>query len=130
MQIVNQTLSQSVPVNVILGIKTVAKVFIGDMIEGARKVQTQWDKFDEEGKKEIKARIASKYPSPPVDDEDEEKISKRRGPLMPEHLVEALRRHRLSREGGSTGQLGLWQLQQHSGVERFGVKVGGKRLMK
>lgn len=55
---------------------------------------------------------------------------KRRGPLMPDHLREAFRRHMLEADGGLVGQLGLWQLQQHSGVERFGVKVKGKRLLK
>lgn len=52
------------------------------------------------------------------------------GPLLPEHLAEAYRRHREGKEAGCVGQLGLWQLQQSSGVERFGPKVGGKRLFK
>src|ERR1700709_2163469 len=114
MQIINQTLSQSVPQNVIMGIKAAAKVYAGEMIEGARKVQAQWTETDEEAK--------AKLPSPPPDGEET-----RRGPLLPEHLVEAYRRHKLAREGALAGQLGLWQLQQNSGVERFGLKVGGKR---
>lgn len=100
-----------------MGIKSAAKVYAGEIIEGARKVQSQWDKVDEEAKVTL--------PSPPPDDGET-----RRGPLLPEHLVEAHRRHRLAREGGSAGQLGLIQLQHSSGVERFGIKVGGKRLFK
>jgi transcription initiation factor TFIID subunit 11 len=65
-------------------------------------------------------------PSPPAEGEEE----KRRGPLLPDHLREAHRRRIISGEGALVGQLGLWQLQQNSGVERFGVKLGGKRLLK
>ncbi len=54
---------------------------------------------------------------------------KRRGPLLPEHLREAFRRHMLS-DPGLVGQLGLWQQQNGSGVERFGLRVRGKRLFK
>jgi transcription initiation factor TFIID subunit 11 len=80
-------------------------------------VQAQWDKYDDEAKE--------KLPDLPEEAKGQLKM-----PLLPEHLVEALRRHRLSKEGASTGQLGLWQLQQHSGVERFSLKTGGKRLFK
>ncbi|PSS23370.1 hypothetical protein M430DRAFT_97306 [Amorphotheca resinae ATCC 22711] len=117
-RIVNQTLSQSAPQSVILAVKSVAKVFIGEMIEGARRVQTQWMESDEEARNVL--------PSPPADGEEE----KRRGPLLPDHLREAYRRHKLAGEGALVGQLGLWQLQQSSGVERFGVKAHGKRLLK
>jgi transcription initiation factor TFIID subunit 11 len=117
-QIVNQTLSQSAPQSVILAVKSVAKVFIGEMIEGARRVQTQWMESDEEARTVL--------PSPPADGEEQ----KRRGPLLPDHLREAYRRHKLAGEGALVGQLSLWQLQQSSGVERFGVKARGKRLLK
>lgn len=117
-RIVNQTLSQSAPGKVIFGLQGIAKVYAGNLIEGARKVQAQWDEVDEEAKANL--------PTPPPDGEE-----KRRGPLLPEHLVEAYRRHRLAREGGSAGQLPLFQLQERStGVERFGAKVGGKILFK
>jgi transcription initiation factor TFIID subunit 11 len=36
----------------------------------------------------------------------------------------------LEGHGGLVGELGLWQAQQNSGVERFAVKVRGKRLLK
>jgi len=116
-QIINQTLSQSAPANVILAIKSVAKVFLGEMIEGARKVQSQWDENDEEIK-ELHQKV--NHPA----------TTALRAPLQPDHLREALRRHKASGEGGATGQLGLWQLQQHSGVERFASRAGGKRLFK
>lgn len=41
-KIVNQTLSQSVPPNVITTISGYTKIFIGEMIEKARTVQEQW----------------------------------------------------------------------------------------
>ena len=73
----------------------------------------------------MNADIKSKYPTPPAEED-----AKRRPPLNAEHFVEALRRHKVSQQGALTGQLGLWQIQQSSGVERFGVRVGGKRLLK
>lgn len=78
------------------GIKAVAKVYAGDLIESARKVQAQWDKVDEEAQTAL--------PTPPADGNQ-----RRHGPLLPEHLVEAYRRHRMAGEGGSAGQLPLFQ---------------------
>ncbi|KAK2623795.1 hypothetical protein QTJ16_006976 [Diplocarpon rosae] len=124
-RIVNQTLSQSVPPNVILAVKAAAKIFAGEIIEGARKVQSQWIKSTEDYQIKVPPEDHKiKLPLPLPANE------KRRGPLLPDHLREAYRRHMLEADGGLVGQLGLWQLQQHSGVERFGVKVGGKRLLK
>jgi transcription initiation factor TFIID subunit 11 len=102
-------------------------MFAGDMIEGARKVQTEW----------LEAMPPS-YVDPqtnqPVSTSDGKPVwpgdEKRRGALLPDHLREAFRRHMLEADGGLVGQLGLWQAQQHSGVERFGTKVGGKKLFK
>lgn len=122
-RIVNQTLSQSAPQQVILAVRSVAKVFAGDMIERARKVQTEWLEISGEnpGLPFIKAED-----NPVADQKGKEK---RRGPLMPDHLREAYRRHLLT-DNALVGQLGLWQLQQQSGVERFGVRIGGKQLFK
>jgi transcription initiation factor TFIID subunit 11 len=117
---VNQTLSQSVPMPVILAVKSAAKVFAGEVIEEARKVQTQWLEASGEDEVTIKTEDGG---------EVKEKET-RRGPLVPDHLREAFRRFKIESSGSSVGQLGLWQLQQHSGVERFGVRVQGKRLMK
>jgi transcription initiation factor TFIID subunit 11 len=121
-QIVNQTLSQSAPASVILAVKSVAKIFAGEMIEGARKVQTQW--LEASGESQTGLR------SPPAEADKPKEKETRRGPLLPDHLRESIRRYKEEGDGGLVGQLGLWQLQAHSGVERFGIKVGGKRLMK
>ncbi|KAM3083591.1 hypothetical protein ACMFMG_004237 [Clarireedia jacksonii] len=128
-RIVNQTLSQSVPATVILAIRSVAKQYIGEVIEGARKVQTQWIEAGEPN---------SGLPSPPAEDtimeggggDAQEAKEMRRAPLQADHLREALRRSRDATEGGMAGQLNLWQLQQHNGVERFATRVRGKRLFK
>ena len=98
------------------------------MIEGARKVQTQWMETDDELKTAIKKKMAE-LPTPPPESIEGEKET-RRGPLDADHLREAYRRYKIAREGCLAGQLGLWQLQQNSGVERFGTKVMGKRLMR
>lgn len=92
------------------------------MIEGARKVQTEW--------LEISGESQTGLPSPPAEDNVPIEKEKRRGPLLPDHLREAFRRHMLEGDGGLVGELGLWQHQNHSGVERFAVKVQGKRLFK
>ncbi|KAE9364654.1 TAFII28-domain-containing protein [Stipitochalara longipes BDJ] len=121
-RIVNQTLSQSVPLPVIVAVQAAAKIFAGDMIEGARKVQSQW--------LEATGESQTGLPSPPAEGDGPTQKELRRGPLHPDHLREALRRHMLENHGGLVGELGLWQAQSHSGVERFGTKVGGKRLLK
>jgi len=121
-RIVNQTLSQSAPASVILAVRSVAKLFAGDLIESARRVQSQWVEASEESQTGL--------PSPPADDVKLKEKEARRGPLLPDHMREAIRRIKMERDGGLAGQLGLWQLQSQSGVERFGVKAMGKRLMK
>lgn len=95
------------------------------MIEKARKVQTQWE--------DAAGQLQPKLLSPPAEGSDVELVrekEKRRGPLEPSHLREAHRRHMMEGDAGLVGQLGLWQAQAHTGVERFAVKVQGKRLFK
>lgn len=53
----------------------------------------------------------------------------RRPPLLPEHLREAARRLRMTQEGGLVGMLGLDRTQHATGVERFGNKFGGRRVL-
>lgn len=103
--------------------KSVAKIYAGEIIEGARRVQTQW--LDVSGESQTTG-----LPSPPAEDDKPKEKETRRGPLLPNHLRESYRRMKAENNGGSVGHLGLWQLQQHSGVERFGLKAHGKRLMK
>ncbi|KAH8654030.1 hTAFII28-like protein conserved region-domain-containing protein [Tricladium varicosporioides] len=122
-RIVNQTLSQSAPASVILAVRSVAKMFAGEIIEGARRVQTQWLEASGEDQ-------TTGLPSPPAEGGEPKEKELRRGPLLPDHLRESIRRYKLSQEGGLVGHLGLWQLQQQNGVERFGSKVHGKRLFK
>lgn len=119
----NQTLSQSVGAPIILAVKTITKLFAGELIEDARRIQTQWIKATGEDQ-------TGGLLSPPAENAVESDNETRRGPLLPDHLREAIRRYKLRREGGLAGQLGLWQLQQQGGVERFGSRVKGKRLLK
>lgn len=98
------------------------------MIEGARKVQNEWIGSDDLLKEEIKKRM-EKLPTLPEEIMNE-KMNLPRGPLEPDHLREALRRYKDRGQGGLVGQLGLWQAQNPSGVERFATKVQGKRLFK
>lgn len=98
-------------------------MYAGEIIQRARSVQSQWIEATGDD------QTGLSNPSAEVDSVSPEKET-RRGPLLPDHLREAYRRHMLEADGGLVGQLGLWQLQQHSGTERFAVKVGGKRLLK
>jgi transcription initiation factor TFIID subunit 11 len=67
-------------------------------------------------------------PSPPSGETEGEAELKepKRGPLRPEHLREAYRRHKLSGETRGVGVQHLWHAQQGDGVERFAVKTGKK----
>lgn len=55
-KIVNQTLSQSVPPNVITTISGYTKVFVGELIEKARLVQEEWAAIEEVRQEDIKER--------------------------------------------------------------------------
>lgn len=142
LQIVNAAVSQSVPANVYKAMQSVAKVFVGDIIEESCRVRSEWvAKTNEpqaeegvnnppwpyegeehwEGAEEGRPRAThpkAKPKEPP------------RGALRPGHVREAWRRYKTSAEGGNVGSLGLWHAQQSSGVERFGVRTGGRRLFK
>jgi transcription initiation factor TFIID subunit 11 len=121
LQLINQTLSQSVPASVILAVKSVAKIFAGEIIEGARRVQLQW--------LEASGESQTGLPSPPPDNDDDTR-ERPRGPLTADHLREALRRYKLERQPGNVGLMGLARQQMSNGSERFGLKVMGRRLLK
>lgn len=121
-QIINQTLSQSAPASVVLAVRSAAKIFAGEMVAGAVRVQKEWI----EATGELQTRLD------PAEHERFARSEKeiRRGPLQPEHLREARRRYRAEMEGGLAGQLSLVQAQASTGVERFGTKFNGKRMLK
>lgn len=122
-----------------LGIRSVAKTFVGDLIEAARRVQGEW--IEKTGE----AQAEYSHPSMNKDRSNDASGDMRRdgviavkngdqnaprGPLRPEHLVEAWRRYKLEYGGGAVGVQGLWHLQQHDGVERFNLRANGKVLFK
>lgn len=92
------------------------------MVAGAVRVQKEW--IEATGEKQTK-----------LDDAEHERFAMgekevRRGPLQPDHLREARRRYRTEMDGGLAGQLNLFQAQASNGVERFGAKFNGKRMLK
>lgn len=136
-QLVNATISQSVTENVVIGMRAVAKVYIGDIIEAARRVQNEWVENTGEKQTDLPTPPASAVASPneagegadgqeattpPKDD--------RRGPLRPEHLREAVRRYKRSFEGGGVGMQRVWHQQQQNGSERFPPRTGGRRIFR
>lgn len=141
MQLVNATISQSVPENIVIGMRAVAKVFIGDIIESARRVQAEWIEKLGEKQTDLPTPPASAAASPSADGEaaettrakeaePEPEPEPRRGPLRPEHLREAVRRYRKGVEGGGVGMQWIWHQQQQSGVERFPTRTGGRRIFR
>lgn len=142
--------------NVVVGMRAVSKVFIGDMIEAARRVQTEW--IGKTGDDQITLpsppRSGASSPSGhgnqmaaavgPADGdvagsaEDaaggetqaRSELSDRRGPLLPEHLREAYRRYKTTLEGHGVGMNALWNEQNQNGAERFAVRTGGRRIFR
>jgi transcription initiation factor TFIID subunit 11 len=129
-RLVNQTLSQSVPQTVVLAVKSVTKIFAGDIIERARKIQTQSVEASLEESPQTGEFTPVEKKDPEDEDDEETRIKKanRRGPLTPEHLREALRRYKAERSGGMVGLMGIDRQQHPTGTERFGNRVKGKRL--
>ena len=123
-KLINSTVSQSVPQNAVLLTKLISKVFLGDIIESARRVQGEWIEANNEPQCDLPLP-----PLPPGAEPPERKRDEPRGPLRPEHLQEALRRYKASGEGSSVGMLGLWHSQQSSGVERFSTR-NSRRLFR
>lgn len=141
-RIVNAAVSQSVPANVYKAMQSVAKVFVGDVIEESCRVRSEWVAKTNEPQAE---EGVNNPPWPYEGEEHWEGAEEGRprathpkakpkeppkGALRPDHVREAWRRYKTSAEGGNVGSLGLWHAQQSSGVERFGVRTGGRRLFK
>lgn len=110
LQVINTTVSQSVPPAITLAVKSVTKQFAGNIIEMARQVQAEWIVAGE-----IQADISPPQVLDPV---------QLRGPLRPDHLREAWRRYKSLGEGGGVGSHTSWHNQQSSGVARFATKTG------
>lgn len=109
------------PGNVGLAVRTVTKVFAGDIIEQARQVQAEMIAAGEK-----QTDLPDDHPANAKRDGEHEA---RRGPLRPEHLREAWRRHKFSGETRGVGVQQLWHAQQSDGVERFSTRTG-KRMFK
>jgi len=124
-QITNQTLSQSVPVSIVTTISGYTKIFIGELIERARDVQTQWiaasPTLPTGEPNPAYAISSSKDGSVPAPVQDRD-----RGALTPDHLREALRRYKRDGEGGGTGFQGM----SLTGKEVVASHTGGKRIFK
>ncbi|KAK4444622.1 hTAFII28-like protein conserved region-domain-containing protein [Podospora aff. communis PSN243] len=145
-RLVNATISQSVTENVVIGMRAVAKVYIGDIIELARRVQNEWVENTGEKQTDLPTPPASAAPSPNVNGEaatgedahgegaegpaPEPPKDDRRGPLRPDHLREAVRRYRRAFEGGGVGMQRVWHQQQQNGSERFPPRTGGRRIFR
>ena len=116
--------------------RAVAKVFIGDIIESARRVQAEWIEKTGEKQTDLPTPPASVAGTPDADGEGEQPeaaaVDKddRRGPLRPEHLREAVRRYKMGFEGGGVGMQQIWHHQQQNGVERFPTRTGGRRIFR
>ncbi|KAJ4286877.1 hypothetical protein N0V88_007891 [Collariella sp. IMI 366227] len=137
-RLVNATISQSVAENVVIGMRAVAKVFIGDVIESARRVQGEWIEKMAEKQTDLPGPPPPAEPMPATNGEGDTQENKdkgpdrddRRGPLRPEHLREAVRRYRKGFEGGGVGMQWIHYQQQQAGVERFPTRTGGRRIFR
>ncbi|KAK0638622.1 hTAFII28-like protein conserved region-domain-containing protein [Cercophora newfieldiana] len=132
-RLVNATISQSVTENVVIGMRAVAKVYIGDIIEAARRVQMEWVENTGEKQTDLPTPPASAMASPiegaegqPAEPPKDDRL----GPLRPEHLREAVRRYKRSFEGGGVGMQRVWHQQQQNGTERFPPRTGGRRIFR
>lgn len=140
-KLVNQTLSQSVPQSIINVVNGYTKTFVGELLDIALDVQLEWMAA---GKEQI-ARVADHGAATRRDnvmvDVDEAlqekgldgrdalkerlKVSQR-GPIMPDHLREALRRYKRDSVGGAAGFMGF----SGEGRENVAARMGGKKLFR
>jgi transcription initiation factor TFIID subunit 11 len=188
-RLINQTLSQSVPANVVTVVNSYTKLFAGMLVEEAREVQAEWmamaqkradgepnpaykrlkRTYDDEKAADGEQReqqvgessaqpngIKKESTSPPTqsdvvmneahnaskDENSNDAVSAvypggagglstsieecDRGPLLPDHLREALRRYKKARKGGTVGFTGL----SLEGREIAASRMGGRRLFR
>ncbi|KAK3370641.1 hTAFII28-like protein conserved region-domain-containing protein [Podospora didyma] len=136
-RLINATISQSVAENIVIGVRSIAKVFIGDIIEGARRVQTEWIEKTGEKQTDLPTPPPSAKASPNPAGEGQETQPDKSvdmqfgpGPLRPDHLREAMRRYKRSLEGGGVGMQAIWHQHQQNGIERFPSRTGGRRIFR
>ncbi|KAI9887366.1 MAG: hypothetical protein M1823_000791 [Watsoniomyces obsoletus] len=153
-RLVNQTLSQSIPDNVAKTVAGFTKVFIGEIIERARDVQEQWDavhktapsnappplnthnNINQSGNTQIPTPQASQTgleteTSPTTKEGDMDPDRKKNtsgyhGPLLPDHLREAVRRYRRDQEGGAAGM----RMLSVPSMRGYSSATGGRRLFR
>lgn len=142
-QLVNQTLSQSVPQSIVTTVNGYTKLFVGELIERARDVLAEWlasspllpteepnpnyPTTNESSNGTTKDDSATTEVTSQATDTrriDVKEIDK--GPLTPDHLREALRRYKRDREGEGTGYQGL----SLYGTANTANRSGGKRLFR
>ncbi|KAK7965892.1 uncharacterized protein PG986_000169 [Apiospora aurea] len=121
---INSVTSQSVQPSIPQAMQVVCKLFVGDIVEEARRVQEEWIQAGEK-QTDLPDEVEKK------EDIGEESKYRRQAPLRPDHLQEAYRRWKKSNGGGgSGGSLMIWNQQTRNGSERFGPRVGGRRLFR
>ncbi|KAK8017392.1 hypothetical protein PG993_013718 [Apiospora rasikravindrae] len=121
---INSVTSQSVQPSIPQAMQVVCKLFVGDIVEEARRVQEEWIQAGEK-QTDLPDEVEKKA------DIGEESKYRRQAPLRPDHLQEAYRRWKKSNGGGgSGGSLMIWNQQTRNGSERFGPRVGGRRLFR
>ena len=185
-RLVNQTLSQSVPANVVTVVNSYTKMFAGMLVEEAREVQAEWMAMEAQradGEENVAfKRLKRTYERGGVDGDETTRPNTRegndkangvknetsssptnptstqtdtgandsqndstqplypggagglstsisecdRGPLLPDHLREALRRYKKARKGGTVGFTGL----SLEGREVAASRMGGRRLFR
>ncbi|KAK3648257.1 hypothetical protein LTR56_007670 [Elasticomyces elasticus] len=162
-KLVNSTLSQSVPANVVLAVSAYAKMFAGMLVEEARGIQGEWEASEErraDGKEGRAIKRLKKTRELEMEKEKENQDGEQevdgtakttgadddvpplfpggagglskdieecdRGPLLPDHLREALRRYKKRKAGGPVGFTGL----SLEGRENTATRMGGRRLFK
>ncbi|MCJ1398870.1 hypothetical protein MMC11_002071 [Xylographa trunciseda] len=126
-RITNQTLSQSVPPSVITTISGFTKVFIGTIIERAREVQKQYAEAEKSLPSPSHSRPDALAGSLSISADVSTKAEDL-GPILPDHLREALRRYKRDGEGGGAGVEGTSLGLGLSGAGS--MRLGGRRLFR
>ncbi|KAK8101813.1 hypothetical protein PG999_012187 [Apiospora kogelbergensis] len=123
---INSVTSQSVQPSIPQAMQVVCKLFVGDIVEEARRVQEEWIQA---GEKQVDPEAPGL--EEPKGELSEESKHRRQAPLRPDHMQEAYRRWKKSNGGGgSGGSLMIWNQQTRNGSERFGPRTGGRRIFR